>query len=70
VAFIDIDPAKIGGRLRGVPILAPEALAGIWRGSPRLMVLAAVASRGARELVRAALDRLDLREGEDYLCVA
>lgn len=70
VAFIDIDPAKIGGRLRGVPILAPESLAGIWQGSPRPMVLAAVASRGARELVRVALNRLRLREGADYLCVA
>jgi hypothetical protein len=33
-------------------------------------VLAAVASRGARELIRTQLDGLGLREGADYWCVA
>jgi hypothetical protein len=34
------------------------------------MLLAAVASRGARGLIRAQLGRLGLMEGEDFFCVA
>jgi glycosyltransferase involved in cell wall biosynthesis len=42
-AFVDIDPRKIGGRKRGRPVLAPEALAEC-RGQ---LVIAAVGARGA-----------------------
>ena len=67
-AFVDIDPAKIGRSLRGRPVVGPGEL-------PRLLadgavVLAAVASRGARALIRQQLDALGLAEGEDYWCVA
>jgi len=67
-AVVDIDPAKVGRQLRGVPIVAPEQLPGLL--GPGTVVLAAVASRGARALIRAQLDALGLVEGERYWCVA
>ncbi len=67
-AFIDIDPAKIGSTLRGRPILAPEELVGAVGNDS--VVLAAVSSRGARELIRRRLRTLGLREGREFWCVA
>ncbi len=67
-AFVDIDPAKVGRTARGVPILAPETVPGLAAGGG--VILAAVASRGARELIRARLARLGLREGRDWWAVA
>jgi len=67
-SFVDIDPEKIGRTLRGLPII------GVGDLPPLLgvgtVVLAAVASRGARGLIRAQLDGLGLVEGEGYWCVA
>lgn len=60
--FIDIDPRKIGGRARGAPIFAPEALA---RGEATLVC--AVGARGARDLIRAHLVGRGFVEGEDFL---
>jgi len=68
VAFVDIDPAKVGRTVRGAPVVAAEDLPGLLRD--RLVILAAVPSRGARQLIRAKLDRLGLGEGRDYWCVA
>jgi GT2 family glycosyltransferase len=67
-AVVDIDPNKVGGRLRGVPIVPPDALPELL--APGTVVLAAVASRGARVLIRSQLDGLGLVEGGDYWCVA
>jgi len=67
-AFIDIDPDKIGRRARGRPIEPPERLGALL--TPRTKVLAAVGSRGARQLIRSRLDALGLTEGVDYWCVA
>ncbi|MEJ2189864.1 MAG: glycosyl transferase, partial [Acidobacteriota bacterium] len=66
--FIDIDPHKIGSTLRGRPIVGIDDL-------PRhlgesTVVLAAVASRGARQLIRRQLDAIGLVEGREYWCVA
>lgn len=67
-AVVDIDPAKIGGTLRGIPVIDPDDL------PPHLgettAVLAAVASRGARHLIRARLNDLGLVEGETFWCIA
>ena len=65
---VDIDPAKIGGALRGIPVIAPEALPDHLRAGT--VLLAAVASRGARELIRARLVELGLVEGRTFWCVA
>ena len=54
VAVVDIDPRKIGSVRQGVPIVEPAAL-------PRLQAeicLVAVAARGARSLIRAAIAQL------------
>jgi glycosyltransferase involved in cell wall biosynthesis len=67
-AFVDIDPVKIGRTLSSRPIVSPEDLPGLLQ--PGTATLAAVASRGARDLIRQRLDALDLVEGDDYWCVA
>jgi len=67
-AFVDIDPEKIGRTLRGRPVIGADALpALLGQGT---VVLAAVASRGARALIREQLDALGLVEGVGYWCVA
>lgn len=68
-AWIDIDPAKIGRRIAGAPVLAPAALgAPAWRRR-RPFVLGYVASHGARDAIAAHLRALGYRRGEDYLMV-
>jgi hypothetical protein len=63
--FIDVDPAKIGRKIAGVPVWGPERA-----GSPRLpFVLGAVAAAGARQLIRDALIRAGKREESDFLFV-
>ena len=67
-AFVDIDPEKIGGTLRERPIIDPDDLS-MLMGSDTI-ILAAVGSRGARELIRGRLNAIGLREGREYWCVA
>ena len=68
--FVDIAPKKIGGTLRRKPVIGPEDLLAWWTRHERPILLAAVASRGARVLIREALDGWGLIEGNDFLCVA
>ena len=68
--FIDITPKKIGGTLRGRPVVGPDDLPDWWGRYGRPIVLVAVASRGARALIREHLRGLRQVEGEDFLCVA
>ncbi len=67
-AVVDIDPAKIGRRLRGAPIIDPGELGD--HLTREVVVLAAVASRGARGLIRARLLDFGLVEGSTFWCVA
>jgi glycosyltransferase involved in cell wall biosynthesis len=67
-AFIDIDPKKIGSTMRDRPILSPDELLGTVDNDS--VVLAAVSSRGARDLIRDRLRVLGLREGREFWCVA
>jgi hypothetical protein len=67
---VDIDRGKIGSSLRGRPIVAPEALAEHWERWQRPIVVVAVASRGARQLIRQHLSGKNLTEGEDFLFAA
>jgi hypothetical protein len=64
-AFIDIDPKKIGRRLQGVPVLSPEAA----RDPALPFMLGAVASPGARPLIRSALVGAGKIEERDFLFV-
>lgn len=68
--YVDIAPARIGSTVRDVPIVGPDDVAAAWQRLDEPLLLAAVASRGARDLIRAQLDALNLREGVDYLCAA
>lgn len=68
--FIDIQPGKIGGTLRRVPIIGPRDLQGIWGLLKRPLLIVAVASRGARALIREELERQHLSEGKDFICAA
>lgn len=70
VAFVDVNPGKIGGRRRSLPVLSPEELPGWWARYERPIVLAAVRARGARSLIRAQLEGMALKEGKDWWAVA
>jgi glycosyltransferase involved in cell wall biosynthesis len=63
--FIDIDPRKIGKKWRGVEIQAPEALVDM----PGRVLLASVAARGARALIRERACAEGWTEGVDLFCV-
>lgn len=65
-AFIDVNPRLVGGRKRGLPVVAMEDLAGLGE----VFILVAVARRGAREEIRAFLRARGRREGEDFIFAA
>ena len=69
-AFVDIATDKVGGSMRGAPIIGVEDLAVTWERARCPLLLVAVASRGARSLIRRELGKLQLEEGSDYWCVA
>ncbi len=62
---MDIDPRKIGNRLRGVPVVPPVWLA----RDDRPFVLSYVANHGAREDIASRLEAMGYRRGVDYLMV-
>ena len=64
--FVDVDPRKIGGRLRGAEVISFEQVERA-RGLP---LLVAVGAPGARELIRAELDRRGFVELRDFRCVS
>jgi glycosyltransferase involved in cell wall biosynthesis len=70
VAYIDIDPRKIGSTRRGLPILSPEDLLSCWARFDNPVLLAAVGARGARALIRERLGGFGLIEGQDWWGVA
>ena len=67
-AIVDIDPNKIGHKMRGRPIVSVDYLRK--QQTARPYVIAAVSSHGARELIRAQLKELGLAEMHDCLCAA
>ncbi len=70
VAFVDIDPKKIGNTRRGKPIIPPEDLLDWWGRYQNPVVVAAVGARGARLLIRERLNAFGLREGQDWWAAA
>jgi glycosyltransferase involved in cell wall biosynthesis len=66
VAWIDIDLDKIGHRVWGLPVHAPEWLDGL---NPRPFVLVYVNNHGARELIAERLREMGYAVGRDFLCV-
>lgn len=65
VAWVDIDPNKIGNRLDRIPVVEPSWL----RRRDKPFVLNYVAVHGARECIEADLHRMNYRKGDDYLHV-
>jgi len=65
VGFVDIDPRKVGGVARGVPIGTPATLV-----PGRCVVVVAVGARGARETVRETLRTKGFVEGRDWWAAA
>ncbi len=70
VCFVDITPKKIGSFLYGVPIVDPDDLFSNWTEFEFPLLLIAVASRGAREIIREKLKCRKLSETKDFWCVA
>ncbi len=69
LAFVDIDPVKIGRTARGVAIvLAAEGIARA--AAAEVLLVVAVGEPGARDQVRARLAAAQLVEGRDYVCAA
>lgn len=66
-SWIDIDPKKIGRTLAGAVVAGPGALPALRRQGA--MVLAAVASRGARDLIRSRTAHEGFVEGCDFWCL-
>ncbi|MBK7862791.1 MAG: glycosyltransferase [Archangiaceae bacterium] len=64
--FIDVNPRKIGQRLEGVPVVAPDEV-----GAPNgVHLVAAAGSKGAREEIRRHLAARGWVEGEHFTCAA
>lgn len=70
VGFVDVDVRKIGGTLRGLPVIGPDDLSLEWSRHARPILLSAVSSREVRERIREWLRRAGLAEGADFVCVA
>lgn len=70
VAFVDIDPKKIGNTRRGKPVIAPDNLSKWWVQFQTPVLLAAVGARGARQLIRERLTNMGFVEGKDWLGTA
>ncbi|MCC7494722.1 MAG: glycosyltransferase [Fimbriimonadaceae bacterium] len=66
VAQVDIDPAKIGGQVRGAPVVGPDWLR---PRRPELLLLT-VGVHGVREQLREQLAGWGYVEGVDFVCLA
>jgi hypothetical protein len=66
LAFVDVDPRKIGQRVAGAPVLGLDALP-LPAGA---LHLAAVGQPGARDRIREEAARRGLRDGCDLIAVA
>ncbi|MDP6979738.1 MAG: glycosyltransferase family A protein [Myxococcota bacterium] len=64
--IVDVHPRRVGQRIRGAPVIAPEALA----HHERTPLVVSVAGTGARQEIRGFLEGLDYREGRDFVCAA
>ncbi len=73
-AFVDIDPRKIGGDRQGCPILSPQDLGSRsdWPRGPQEdppLILVAVGTKGARQLIRKRLLGAGWTEGVGFICL-
>lgn len=68
-AFIDVNPRRVGGFKRGLPVLHFSELKQYTESSTAL-IIGAVGARGAREEIRNALVKMGKEEGRDFLFAA
>jgi cellulose synthase/poly-beta-1,6-N-acetylglucosamine synthase-like glycosyltransferase len=66
VAFVEVDPRKIGTRIHDVPVLGLDEAATVTGA----LHLGAVGQPGARQRLRAEAARLGLEDGRDFFAVA
>lgn len=64
--IVEVHPGRLGNRIHGAPVVAPEDLQGL----PRRPLIASVAGETARCRIRALLDASRWQEGRDYVCAA
>jgi len=65
-AIVEVHPRRLGNRIHGAPVIAPEALPH-WRHLP---LVASVSGAAARGEIRDALRALGYRESRDFVCAA
>lgn len=70
VAFIDVDPNKIGREKRGRPVVGREELMDWWRRYKDPILISAVGSHSARPEIRAFLEKRGLEEAQDWWAAA
>lgn len=64
--WVDVDPNKIGHRIKNVPVVSPEWLHNRF---PKPFVLSYVVKHGARSDIAQALKKMDYQRGQDFLMV-
>ncbi|MGH0036710.1 MAG: glycosyltransferase family 2 protein [Myxococcota bacterium] len=64
--IVELHPGRLGQRIHGAPVVAPERIPDL----PRRPLVASVAGAEARERIRAALSGMGLREMSDFVCAA
>jgi hypothetical protein len=67
VAFVEVDPRKIGKRIYGVPVVGAHDAGGFTSAA---LALGAVAGAAARERLRELAEEQGRREGVDFVAVA
>ena len=67
MGYVDVSPKRVGTVWAGRPVVGYEDLPVRYDGC---MLLAAVGSRGVRDVIRRRLASLGYREPEEFLCVA
>ncbi len=66
IAWVDIDPKKIGHQLQGIPVVEPAWLP---QRHPKPLVLVYVRNHGAREKIQSFLARATYQRGRDFLFI-
>ena len=64
--YIDIDPRKIGGQIKGLQVIRPKDISHI----KNAYIVSYVGNRGAREDIRTFLTELGLTEEKDFILAA
>jgi glycosyltransferase involved in cell wall biosynthesis len=64
--YIDVHPRRIGQKIDGIPVIAPEEL----RQDEAGFILVYVGSHGVRALITESLKALGFKEGIHFLCAA